>query len=92
MILPVRSFPRGKSNQLPFAGYSCIYPRRREHDPGDRYDPPSTAGHFDPRDNQEGFMKLLVPTKSFVEAFLTIVSLAASSLCDIDLSIYFIKM
>jgi len=52
MILPIRSFPQGKSNQLPFTGYSCIYPGK-EHDASDRYDLPSTTGHLDPQDNQE---------------------------------------
>lgn len=58
MILPVRSFPRGKSNQLPLAKYPSPIQAGRagSHDVIQaivtvlRVD---RAGHLDPRDNQE---------------------------------------
>lgn len=36
----------------------------------DRYDLPSTTGHLDPRDNQEGWMKLLGSVEPFVDSTL----------------------
>lgn len=67
MILPVRSFPRGKSNQLPFTGYSCIYPGT-----GSTMQVIVTIFQV-PRvilirgDNQEGWMKLLGSVEPFVD-------------------------